>query len=197
MMFVHIGQTDVAERLHNAWLRTIEDGVHTADIYKDGASTQLVGTREFADAVIRRVGQAPQRLAKAAYASAGETISTAYKPSTATAGIKKETVGVDVFLEWTGGSPDKLGVALTQGGNDRLALQMITNRGVKVFPGGMPETFCTDHWRCRFIGPGGRVGTAEIADLLVRIDQMGFDVIKLETLCNFGGEAGYSLGQGQ
>src|SRR5438094_4821170 len=32
MMLVHIGQTNVAERVHNAWLRTIEDGVRTYDI---------------------------------------------------------------------------------------------------------------------------------------------------------------------
>ena len=38
MMLVHIGQTDVAERAHNAWLRTIEDGIHTYDIYKEGVS---------------------------------------------------------------------------------------------------------------------------------------------------------------
>jgi isocitrate dehydrogenase len=196
MMFVHIGQTDVAERLHNAWLRTIEDGIHTADIFKEGGSKQLVGTSEFAAAVIDRLGQTPERLAKAVYASAGEKISTKYTPSPSTA-IKKETVGVDVFLEWTGGSPDELGVTLAQAGNDRLGLQMITNRGVKVFPGGMAETFCTDHWRCRFIGPGGTVGTTQIANLLLRIDELGLDVIKLETLCNFDGEAGYSLGQGQ
>ncbi len=38
MMLVHIGQPEVAARVHNAWLRTIEDGVHTYDIYKQGVS---------------------------------------------------------------------------------------------------------------------------------------------------------------
>src|SRR6185295_7117024 len=33
MMLVHIGETTVAERVHNAWLRTLEDGIHTYDIY--------------------------------------------------------------------------------------------------------------------------------------------------------------------
>lgn len=28
---------------------------------------------------------------------------------------------------------------------------MIFNRGTKVWPRGMPETFKTDHWRCRFM----------------------------------------------
>ena len=54
MMLVHIGQTEVAERIHNAWLRTIEDGVQTFDLAKGGAA---VGTEAFADAVIARLGE--------------------------------------------------------------------------------------------------------------------------------------------
>ncbi|MCV5473764.1 isocitrate/isopropylmalate family dehydrogenase, partial [Escherichia coli] len=53
MMLVHIGQAEVAERIHNAWLRTLEEGIHTYDIYREGTSRQRVGTREFADAVIQ------------------------------------------------------------------------------------------------------------------------------------------------
>ena len=45
--------------VHNAWLRTIEDGMHTYDIYKEGTSKQKVGTKEFAEAVAARVGQKP------------------------------------------------------------------------------------------------------------------------------------------
>src|SRR6266403_6246871 len=52
LMLVHIGQPDIAERVHNAWLKTIEDGVHTYDIFKEGVSQQKVGTKEFAEAVV-------------------------------------------------------------------------------------------------------------------------------------------------
>src|SRR5690606_28166619 len=51
MMLVHIGQYDVATRVHNAWLRTLEDGIYTYDIAKDRPS---VGTKEFAQAVVER-----------------------------------------------------------------------------------------------------------------------------------------------
>src|SRR6476469_2778410 len=67
MMLVHIGQPDVAERVHNAWLRTVEDGVHTYDIYEEGHSKQKVGTKEFAEAVIERLGQTPQILKPRTY----------------------------------------------------------------------------------------------------------------------------------
>ncbi|KLT71823.1 hypothetical protein PL75_11575, partial [Neisseria arctica] len=51
-MLVHINQKDVAEKVQNAWLKTIEDGVHTYDIFKEDVSKQRVGTDAFADAVI-------------------------------------------------------------------------------------------------------------------------------------------------
>src|SRR6266852_5817504 len=62
LMLVHIGQIEVAEHIHNAWLRTMEDGVHTYDIYKEGTSKQKVGTKEFAEAVVARLGQLPHTL---------------------------------------------------------------------------------------------------------------------------------------
>ncbi len=34
----------------------MEDGIHTYDIYKEGVSKEKVGTREFADAVVARIG---------------------------------------------------------------------------------------------------------------------------------------------
>src|ERR671933_210302 len=73
MMLVHTGQTDVAERAHNAWLRTMEDGVHTYDIYKEGVSREKVGTCEFAEAVVARMGERPSQLKAVAYkAGAGD-----------------------------------------------------------------------------------------------------------------------------
>src|SRR6202521_335373 len=59
LMLVHINHPEAAGSVHNAWLRTIEDGVHTYDIFTDGISTQKVGTKEFAAAIIARVGQKP------------------------------------------------------------------------------------------------------------------------------------------
>ena len=70
LMLVHIGQVEAAEAAHNAWLRTMEDGVHTYDVYSDAISKQKVGTKEFADAVVARLGQKPQTLAPASYVGA-------------------------------------------------------------------------------------------------------------------------------
>jgi len=57
MMLVHLGLTDAAERVHNCWFRTLDDGIHTYDIYDESVSKQKVGTKEFAEAVVQRMGQ--------------------------------------------------------------------------------------------------------------------------------------------
>src|ERR671925_469931 len=42
MMLVHINQADLSERVHNAWLRTLEDGMHTYDIFTEEYSKEKV-----------------------------------------------------------------------------------------------------------------------------------------------------------
>ncbi len=197
MMLVHIGQTDVAERVHNAWLRTLEDGIHTYDVFKEGVSREKVGTKEFAAAVVARVGQLPQTLKPARYQAASEGAAEV-KSTVAPAVQKKELVGVDVFLDWTKGSANDLGESLNKLGDDSLKLEMMSNRGVKVWPGGHAETFCSDHWRCRFLSgkDGGSVSHDQIVALLKRVASAGFDFIKTENLYNFDGERGFSLDQG-
>jgi len=133
MMLVHIGQSDVAERVHNAWLRTIEDGIHTYDIYDEGKSKQKVGTKEFAEAVAARMGQTPQTLKAAKYKS-GEDVGKARTASAAPVAAKKDLVGVDVFLDWSAGTADELGKALSKLATDGTKLTMMSNRGVKVWP---------------------------------------------------------------
>ncbi|MCM0018935.1 MAG: NADP-dependent isocitrate dehydrogenase [Tagaea sp.] len=196
MMLVHVGQPQTAARLHNAWLRTIEDGVHTADIFEDGKSKTRVGTQAFADAVIARLGQTPRHFQPVAYSAEAPRMTLAAPPRRLPA--VKELVGVDVFVHWRGTNPDHLAAQMKAAETAGLELNMITNRGVKVWPGGLPETFKTDHWRCRYMAKKGAVlGKAAIAEIQLRLAAQDTDFIKTEHLCNFDGAPGYSLGQGQ
>ena len=199
MMLVHIGQPDVAERVHNAWLRTIEEGIHTYDIYNEGVSREKVGTRDFTQAVIDRLGQQPEHLAPVAYAARGAgggdgTIARATSPR-----AERALVGIDVFLHADDITPDSLAARLLPAAGDgqALRLEMISNRGTKVWPGGFPETFCTDHWRCRFTTGAVSITNQEAIALQQRIDAAGLEIIKTENLYTFDGVPGYSLGQGQ
>ena len=198
LMLVHINQPDVAERVHNAWLRTIEEGIHTYDIYVEGVSKQKVGTKEFAQAVIARLGQRPETLKAVSYATVEKSSAATRKPLIHTS-EKKELVGVDVYLEWDKGTPDELGAALKQLGNHNLELKAVTNRGARVWPNGLPETFTTDHWRGRFQAPtaGAGVTHAQVIELLQRVTEAGFDFIKTENLYTFDGKAEYSTIPGE
>lgn len=198
-MLVHLGQSEVATRIHNAWKATIEQGIHTPDIFREGRSKMRVGTAEFAFEVIQRLGETPNILSTVSYS--GDTIthiSTPFKQIEVT----KELVGTDVFLDWSeeGRDAEVLGAKLENEVNgDGLELVMITNRGLKVYPptNNIP-TFKADHWRCRFQNPDGKVVThQQLTALLERVASAGLDFIKTENLYNFDGEAGYSLGQGQ
>lgn len=194
MMLNHIGQQDVAERIKNAWSCTIEEGIHTADIYKEGVSRQLVGTKEFAEAVIARLCQRPQQLKVADYEKGVQLNLPKYKRKLASSKVLK---GVDVFVDWKGGDANQLAGQLAKLNSD-IRLTMITNRGVKVWPNGFEETFCTDHWRCRFeVSNGHPAEKGSIPQLLAQALDENIDVIKTENLYEFDGVKGYSLGQGQ
>lgn len=194
-MLRHIGQHDVAARVMNAWLATLEDGVHTVDIASE-QTQQKVGTREFAAAVIARLGRVPECFTAAEATAAAEPMRLPHTHETVVEAAEKKLVGVDVFVDWRQGSTEELAAALQAATPaNGLKLVMITNRGVKVWPQGNPKTLCTDHWRCRFQGED--VSHAQVVALLGAVAAAGLDFIKTEHLYTFDGQAGYSLGQGQ
>jgi isocitrate dehydrogenase len=201
MMLVHLGRGAPATRIHNAWLRTLEDGIHTADFFRAGVSSRCAGTRAFAEAVIARLGQRPARLPAIDYPEHDpESLVHPVGAAAPHRAAVKRLVGVDVFLNWDGPGRDAnaLGAQLETLAGPQFKLAMITNRGVKVYPQGLPQTLRTDHWRCRF--PAAAEGSATpqaIAALLLRLAETGLDAVKTENLYTFDGERGYSQAQGE
>ena len=194
-MLNHIGQSEVAEKVQNAWLKTIEDGIHTYDIYKEDTSKQKVGTKEFAQAVIANLGQQPSTFKPISYAKDSALKLPKYIRKAA---ALKELVGIDLFVHWRGTDPEELAKTIQQLDSDGLKLSMITNRGIKVWPDGFQETFCTDHWRCRFKPTEERLITkTQIVELLQHSIEKDIDTIKTENLYAFDGVPAFALGQGQ
>ncbi|AGH98541.1 NADP-dependent isocitrate dehydrogenase [Micavibrio aeruginosavorus] len=200
MMLVHIGQKDIATRVHNAWLKTIEDGIHTGDIYRLGKSVEKVGTDGFSKAVIERIGATPEKLRAVDYGApvigaAGGMVLPPLKPRVTQ---DKKLVGVDVFVNIDQCDPNGLADRiLALGVNDNgLAMESIANRGTKVWPDGQPETFCSDHWRLRFMSNSGIKHDAIMA-LLAKFDAANIDFIKVENLYNFDGKPGFTAAQGE
>jgi len=193
-MLVHIGQGDVATRVHNAWLRTIEDGVHTYDIHTPEVSTEKVGTAAFASAVIERVGTGPEKLTPVEYHAGSQIVIKTRE----TVPAVKAQLGVDVFLQGRDVEPDALAQRILPFCGDGFELNMISNRGQLVWPEGAPETLTTDHWRCRFLAPDGGTTTAlEVIELQHRLATGGLEPIKTEGLFTFDGVPGFTKGQGQ
>lgn len=203
MMLVHIGRPAAAAKIYNAWLCTIEDGVHTGDIFKNGVSKTKVGTRDFSAAVIERLGRKPSQFRPVEFGESRPLNIPAYKRKK----VYKQLVGVDVFICDENRDAESLAEILQKAAGPELKLQLITNRGVKVFPDGNPETFLSDHWRCRFVHPSARgggarptypaVAAAVVAKLPERILAAGLESIQTQNLYFFDGERGFSLGQGE
>ncbi|MEZ4388066.1 MAG: NADP-dependent isocitrate dehydrogenase [Candidatus Krumholzibacteriia bacterium] len=195
-LLVHVGQAEVAETIKNAWLCTLESGIHTADIYRPQLSRREVGTTAFTRAIIERLGDQPRQLTPVQYRPGGIHVEVKPQPP-----ATKQLVGVDVFLDWSDGErdPRRLGQLLERATGSAWRLKMITNRGVKVYPDGLPETFCTDHWRCRFVPTAEQAAATypQVLELTYGVHKAGLDIIKTEHLYTFDGQPGYSLGQGE
>ncbi|WGH76148.1 NADP-dependent isocitrate dehydrogenase [Tenacibaculum tangerinum] len=202
-MLSYIGQTNVADTIKNAWLTTLEQGYHTADIFNETYSLAKVSTEQFTDKIIQNLGNKPVKLPISNLSSGTGNINI---PNYVRKQQEKKLVGVDVFLDWQGNDANKLGELLSDVDLYKMKLKMITNRGVKVYPKGLDETFCTDHWRCRFVGKQSQINGAlsyqnivyeQVISLLFKLNEIGFDVIKTENLYEFDGNRGFSLGQGE
>lgn len=186
-MLVHIHQLDAASRIHNAWLKTIEEGIHTHDIFNEKISKLQVGTQEFADCVIDRLGELPETLKSVSYEKKErEEIPASFPPIS----CKRELIGVDLTLI-SFSSLDELIKAIQRVTTPSLKLAQIFNRGVKVFPNGFEETFCIPEWRCRFIG-NGVVSQELVSALLHRLANGHLEVARAEMLYTLDGKAGFT-----
>ncbi len=194
LMLKHIGQGEVAAKIENAWLKTIEEGYHTYDIYQEGISVEKLGTKEFAQKIIQNLGELPSTL-KAITDVKNETIKIL--PYQRKPNKEKTLVGVDLFVHWNGLDVNNLAEKINTKINSDIELSMITNRGIKVWPNGFEETFCTDHWRCRFKSKSQSMKNSEIIELLNTMLVSHLDIIKTENLYHFDGKQAYSMGQGQ
>lgn len=196
MMLVHIGQGDVAGNIHNAWLKTIEDGIHTGDIFRAKTSKEKVGTDGFCRAVLERLGQKPERMKYVDYSGANAGGMT-MPPLKAYRDDEKERIGVDIGLNW-GNTVEKLVEKVMPCVNDNLELVMISNRGTKVWPDGNPETFCSDNWRLRFKGKDGTsVRTSQVIALIDRLNKADMNFTNAIMLNKFNGVPGFTVAQGE
>ena len=196
MMLRHMGLHKPAQLIQNAWLTAVEDGIHTSDIYTEGQSTQRVGTQAFADAVIARLGQMPKTLPAA---TTDEVPPMRTIVPVLPYPKEKALVGYDIFLDWPG-LPAQIDAEIAPLTIEGLSLQMMSNRGLRVWPGRTLQQTFVRHWRCRFVSAEGNlapVSHKQIIAQMTALEAAGLDIIKSEGLYTFDGVAGFALAQGQ
>lgn len=190
-MLDYIGQGDIAATVQNAWLKTLEDGIHTYDIFKPNTSKEKVGTKEFAEAIIERLGEKPHTLLEVKPSKV--IVSTSHTQSQRQ--VKQELVGVDIFIHSKDSLEDFV-EKITNLKTDPLKLKMIANRGAKVWPDGQPETFCVDCWRCRFTNLSHTtIHPKDILALLNALEEKELTFTQVQNLYTFDGEAGFTRSQ--
>ncbi len=197
MMLIHIGQNDIAGLIENAWKKTIEEGIHTSDIYDENLSSKKVGTKEFAGEVIKRLGAQPSQLKAANYSTAisEERTERIYTINTTEV---KSLVGADIFIQMNVLSAHDVASKIQNIELD-LELTTISAMGLKLWPRDIRFELISDHWCCRFMAKskGSDVLHLTVANVLKKLSEHNIDFIKVENLFVFDGKPGFTLAQGE
>ncbi|CAM0116834.1 NADP-dependent isocitrate dehydrogenase [Rhabdochlamydiaceae symbiont of Dictyostelium giganteum] len=193
MMMAYLKEFSLATLIHNAWLKTIEDGIHTYDIFNPAVSQVCMGTKEFARCVVKNLGSQPEKMRSPIYQSETKMMGV---PPIHPISTQRTLVGIDVFI-YRETLPDQLIHQLESLPSSPFKLELISNRGVKVWPGGHLETACSEQWRYRFLQKTLRaLSQQDLISLLEFLTQLGYDIIKTENLYTFDGKNGYSAVEG-
>ena len=195
LMLHHIGQSDAAIKIENAWLKSLEDGHCTGDICPTGRNP--LGTTQFANTIIENLGQMPATLPVATVDGYGK-IKVPTLDQCTVSERKKELVGADVYVDWRNTDSQEVGRAIEAAGHDGLKFVGMSLRGVRVYPP-LPDTeteVTTDWWRCRF-RMENPVTNGDIRKVLSNMEDAGIDWVKVENLYTYDGEQGFSQIQGE
>ena len=208
MMLLHIDQNEVAIKIRNALYKTIEDGIHTGDIYNSATSKKKVGTKEFTAAVIENLGQKPHQLPELII-SAKQAVNNAMSSQQLEI---KSLIGFDLFLDWPKEFSDLLDV-LKQMESEKLEVKMISAKGLLLWP--LLDQYLMPNYSkgltvLRFIGKGitgkssneiidanKKISQQDIIEMLSILNEKKFDFVKYEGLYLFDGKPGYTSGQGE
>lgn len=191
-MLEHLGQGNTAQLIYNAWARTLEEGIHTYDIFKDDISKEKVGTREFTKAICARLGKLPTTLP--AYQAHEKPIRYNFQSNQSMI-THVQVVGVDFFIT---DAEDTITFVnnLKKHLPSDLELQFMATRGSQIWPNPAPEIRRINLCRCRLISKS-MTTTTKLLETLTKISKQGFEPREIHFLYNYDGCPGYTLGSDQ
>lgn len=195
MMLEHIGQQEVAAKIKNAWLKTIEDGIHTGDIYKEGVSKKKVGTKEFADAVIANLGELPSKLPAIIVKKGGGQININLS---ANKEFTRKMIGFDVYLNAPRKSVGEIANQINSAVGELAKLHLISQKGLKLWPNMVDGLEVDEFLGCRFIGYADTgLDQRMINRVLDAISDAGFVVSSVQNLFAYNDKNGFTMAQGE
>ncbi len=199
MLLRHTGLMEEAALIENALLRTLEDGIHTADF--GNAGTASSSTTAFAEAIIARFGEMPVHSKPVIPIPAPMVSFSADRPKEQVllqSGVHKTQLlnGADLFVEYNG-QPNALAESLSALLPADWQLTTISNRGTQVWPTGSLLTNCVNQYRVRVEKAATATITATaIFDWCKTVETVA-RICSVEMLLLIDGKQGYSLAQGQ
>ncbi len=216
MMLNHIGHNKDAAKIRNALYKTIEDGVHTGDIYKEELSKRKVGTKDFTKALIDNLGAKPQKFVAADFGEDNisqdnkktKNIDNFFQPKI----INKTLIGIDLFLDYQDDFKSLL-ESLKGLESEIFEVKTISSKGLLLWPlidehmmpsdiNGLIVMRLVAKGVCgkssnQILDAAKSVSKQEILDIMQYFAKNNLDFVKYEGLYHFDGEAGYSAAQGE
>ena len=210
MMLVHIGQFECANLIKNALHKTIEDGIHTGDIYSEKMSSKKVGTKEFTEELIKRLGQKPEKLEVSNFKEIAKQEKSDHNQESQI--DERKSIGFDLYIDWQKELPD-LKKTLSSMESEVFEVKTISAKGLLLWPQ-IDEHNAPNYIKgqtvLRFIKKGVTGKTSveitnpsiptnhdEIIGMLKTCSENQIDFVKYEGLYTFNGKAGYTPAQGE
>ena len=192
MMLKHLGNHEKAEMIYNAWLKTIEDGIHTADIFNQEISKKKVTTTEFTNAIIENFNQLPTKLTNKYKSTTNQQIKINEKLKN---NETKEIIGADFYIqiEFNLELVEKL-----KNLSETLKLHMISSRGLVVWPK-LQNISKMDFYRFRFLRVADKknISQKDILNLYSKLCELKLDIISVINLSTYDDKIGFALAQGE
>ncbi|MDG7056407.1 MAG: isocitrate dehydrogenase [Wolbachia endosymbiont of Meromenopon meropis] len=189
-MLIYIRQIHTAKLIYDAWLKTLEDGIHTTDLYREKRSKQKVGTKEFSEAVINNLGKKPMTLSEFIICD-----NLDIRPNKAQNKYKqdyslKELIGSDIVLAWNNSDNFDQLVKLFEFSNPKIIA--IYSKGLSIWPGNSKSL--NDQITCRFVANNKNktIKNSDINNLLIQLEKNNFDVVKMDKLYLYDKKEGFS-----
>ncbi|MFP3035524.1 MAG: isocitrate dehydrogenase [Wolbachia sp.] len=188
-MLIYMGQVGAAKLIYDAWLKTLEDGVHTADLYKGEKSKQKVGTKEFAEAVIDHLGQKPTMLSELIIGSGSDSRVNKTQDNCKQDYEVRKLVGSDITIAWSKSAGFDQIVKLFESSNPKIIA--IYSQGLSIWPGSRKSL--SDQITCRFIANNEKktITNNDVNNLLVKLEENNFDVVRMDKLYLYDGKEGF------